>query len=149
MSIFMHFINSMMATICFSVFWNVPKNALLPAGINGGIAWTIYTILINSTSNEILSNFIPSVVVSLISEILARKLKQPAILFVIPGIVPLVPGLSLYNTMLYLVQQKYDYAISTGANVLFIGGAISLGVLIVTSIGKTINSYKLMKKSNQ
>lgn len=145
MSLFMHFVCATLATVCFCVFWHVPKNVLLPAGINGGIGWTFYKILIGLSYNNIIANFLPAILVSLISEFLARKLKQPAILFVIPGIVPLVPGLGMYNTMLNLVRENFDLAIETGANVLFVGGAISLGVLIVTSLSKTINLYKSSK----
>ena len=76
------------------------------------------------------------------SEILARKLKYPAISFVIPGIIPLVPGLSLYNTMLFLVQNNYDSAISTGATTLFVSGAIALGVLVVSSLFRTLTILK-------
>ena len=35
----------------------------------------------------------------------------------------------MYNTMLYLVQENYDLAVSTGVTAIFVGGAISLGVL--------------------
>ena len=81
----------------------------------------------------------------MISEILARKLKYPAILFVIPGIIPLVPGLGMYNTMLYLIQNDYNNAIAKGADVLFVGGAISLGVLIITSLAKTFRLISMKK----
>ena len=131
--IYMHFIYSTLATIGFSIFLNSPIKALIPAGITGGIGWTIY--------------FLAAVIVSLISEILARKLKFPAILFVIPGIIPLVPGLGMYNTMLYLVQNNYDLAISTGTDVLFVACAIALGVLVITSLVRTLNLIKSRKKA--
>ena len=145
MSVYMHFLYSTIATIGFSVFLNAPKSALIPAGLTGGIGWSVYYFLIHTTNNDILANFLASILVALISEILARKLKYPAILFVIPGIIPLVPGLGMYNTMLYLVQSNYELAISKGANVLFIGGAISLGVLAVTSLSRTLNIVSLAK----
>ena len=145
MPIYMHFLYSTIATIGFSVFLNAPKSALIPSGLTGGIGWTFYYYLINTTNNDILSNFLAAALVALISEILARKLKYPAILFVIPGIIPLVPGLGMYNTMLYLVQTNYELAISKGANVLFVGGAISLGVLVVTSLSRTLNIVSLSK----
>lgn len=148
MPIYMHFFFSCMATIGFSVFFNAPLKSLLPAGITGGIGWAIYIYLFRITSNSIFSNFIAAGVVSLLSEILARKMKHPAILFVIPGIIPLVPGLGMYNTMLYLVQKNFDLAISTGADTLFIGGAIALGVLIITSLSKTISIVKFKKDMN-
>ena len=141
MPIYLHFIYSTFATIGFSVFLNAPKSTLIYAGLTGGVGWTIFYFLVNFSSNDILANLIAASMVSLISEILARKLKHPAILFVIPGIIPLVPGLGMHNTMLYLVQGEFDIAISTGANVLFVGAAISLGVLIITSLAKTISIF--------
>ena len=145
--IYMHFIYSTLATIGFSIFLNSPIKALIPAGITGGIGWTIYYYLNEVSSNSIFANFLAAVIVSLISEILARKLKFPAILFVIPGIIPLVPGLGMYNTMLYLVQNNYDLAISTGTDVLFVACAIALGVLVITSLVRTLNSIKVQKKA--
>ena len=142
MPIYMHFLYATIATVGFSVFFNCPKSSLIPAGITGGVGWSVYCLLINATNNDILSNFLAAILVAWISEVLARKLKYPAILFVIPGIIPLVPGLGMYNTMLYLVQSDYQLAIAKGANVLFVGGAISLGVLVVTSFARTLTIVK-------
>ena len=145
MPVYMHFLYSTIATVGFSVFLNAPKSSLIPAGLTGGLGCTIYYCLIHATNNDILANFLAAAIVAWISEVLARKLKHPAILFVIPGIIPLVPGLGMYNTMLYLVQSNYQLAISKGANVLFVGGAISLGVLVVTSLARTLNIVSLAK----
>ena len=145
MPLIMHFIYSFIATIGFAVFLNAPKSTLAASGFTGGIGWSIYYSIITATSNDILSNFTAAVCVSLLSEIFARKLKQPAVVFVIPGIILLVPGLGMYNTMLHLVQKNYTDAIASGASVLFVGGALSMGVLIITALFKTINRMKLKK----
>lgn len=147
MPIYMHFIYSTLATVGFSIFLNAPVKSLLPAGITGGVGWAIYYYLMGVSSNSIFANFIAAAIVSLISEILARKLKHPAILFVIPGIIPLVPGLGMYNTMLYLVQADYNLSISTGADVLFVACAIALGVLVITSLARTLNLINLRRKA--
>ena len=47
--------------------------------------------------------------------------------------------------MLYLVQSNYELAISKGANVLFVGGAISLGILVITSLARTLSIVSLAK----
>ena len=104
MPVYMHFLYSTIATIRFSVFLNAPKSALIPAGLTGGIGWSVYYFLIHTTNNDILANFLASILVALITDILARKLKYPAILFVLPAIFPLLPGLGIYDTILYLVQ---------------------------------------------
>lgn len=145
MPIFMHFIFSTIATIGFSVFLNAPVNSLLPAGVTGGVGWAIYVYTFSISSNSIFANFIAACTVSLISEILARKLKHPAILFVIPGIIPLVPGLGMYNTMLYMVQKDFELGISTGVDTMFVGVAIALGVLVMTSLSRTFSLVKIRK----
>ena len=147
MPIYMHFLYSTLATVGFSIFLNAPVKTLLPAGVTGGLGWAMFYYLIGVSSNSIFANFVAAAVVSCMSEILARKLKQPAILFVIPGIIPLVPGLGMYNTMLYLVQGNYDLAISTGADVLFVACAIALGVLVITSLARTISLILLRKNA--
>ena len=138
MPLYMHFIYSFFATVGFAIFLNAPKSTLISSGFVGGVGWSVFYYLVQLTGNDILANFIAALLVSYISEILARKLKQPAIIFIIPGIIPLVPGLGMYNTMLYLVQGNYTAAIAKGADVLFIAVALSMGVLIVTSLFKTI-----------
>jgi len=147
MPIYMHFIFAFFTTVGFSVFLNSPVSSLIPAGITGGVGWAVFFYLMGVSSNSILANFFAAAVVSMFSEILARKLKQPAILFVIPGIIPLVPGLGMYNTMLYLVQKNFDLSISAGADALFVGGAISLGVLVITSLARTISIVIATKKA--
>ena len=95
MPLYMHFIYSFMVTIGFSVFLNAPKSTLFPCGFVGAMGWTSFYFFNQVTKNNILANFIAALLVSYISEILARKLKQPAIIFAIPGVIPLVPGLGM------------------------------------------------------
>jgi len=134
LDLLINFFFSFLATVGFSIFFNSPKKSLLPAGI---IGWTVYIILFNFTKNSILSNFLAATLISLLSEILARKMKFPAIIFVIPGILPLIPGLGLYNTMLSLVEGSYSNAISIGTDALFVSASIAMGVLLITSLVKT------------
>ena len=136
LDLLINFFFSFLATVGFSIFFNSPKKSLLPAGIIGAIGWTVYIILFNFTKNSILSNVLAATLISLLSEILARKMKFPAII-VIPGILPLIPGLGLYNTMLSLVEGSYSNAISIGTDALFVSASIAMGVLLITSLVKT------------
>ena len=107
-----NFIFSFAVTAGFSIFFNAPKKSLIPCGIVGGIGWCTYVVMANSEYiSNVFSMVIASAVISLLSEILARKLKYPSINFIIPGILPLVPGLGLYNTKeeadIFLNQLEY------------------------------------------
>lgn len=146
MSLFIHFIFAFFATIGFSIFLSSPKESLPYTGVIGAVGWIVYVYLFRKTGSAVFSTFVPALVVSIISEILARYLKRPATVFLIPGIIPLVPGLGMYNTMIHIVEENYELATSTGANALFSGGAISLAILLVVSIVRIINIVKSNKK---
>ena len=139
-----NFIFSFVATVGFSIFFNAPKKSLIPCGIIGGIGWSTYIVLSKLTNMSMFAIIIASAVISLSSEIMARKLKYPAINFIIPGILPLVPGLGLYNTMYALVQENYTQVAATGTDTLLKSGGIAIGILIITSLTKTY--YIILRK---
>ena len=141
-----NFFFSFLATAGFSIFFNSPKKSLFPVGIIGGIGWTVYILLFNFTENSILSNFLAATLISLLSEILARKMKYPAIIFAIPGILPLIPGLGLYNTMLSLVEGNYLNAASIAMGVLFITSLVKTYFILIHKIQKSkLQLQKLIK----
>ena len=112
-TLFINFFFSSLATIGFSIFFNSPIKVLTSIRNYRWYRLDFYKILFDIFGNAILSNFLAATLISLLSEILARKMKYPAIIFVIPGILPLIPGLGLYNTMLYLVKGNYTNAVSS------------------------------------
>ena len=138
-NIIIQFVAGFVVSFAFAIFFNAPKKSLIPCGIVGGIGWCAYILMSKSSYfSNVFSMVIASAVISLLSEILARKLKYPSINFIIPGILPLVPGLGLYNTMYSLVQKDYALAVSTGTDTLFKSGGIAIGILIITSDRKSV-----------
>ncbi len=143
MPIYIHIIFSYLAAVGFAVFLNAPKKTLYISGAIGMISWIIYVLLMRLGFDMMSSNFFAACVAALLCEILARKMKKPTILFVVPGIITLIPGLGLYNTMSYVVEGDFQQAFTTGANVLLASGSIALGVIVVSSLFR--NYYKKMR----
>lgn len=140
-----HFLFAAMATCGFSIFFNAPKKLLLPSSVVGGVGWIIYLVMSVHFDNPLVYAFTAAIFIAVSSEIFARLLKQPAIVIIIPGILPLVPGISLYNTVLYTIQKKYELAASTGTRAIIVSIGISLGILVVASLSRMFNIYKLKK----
>ncbi len=140
-----HFIFSALATGGFSIFFNVEKKILPFVSVVGGIGWVLYVIGSLKFENPIIYSFISAAFISLSAEYLARKLKQPAIIIVIPGILPLVPGLGLYNTIYYIIQKQYVQAATVGTRAVIISVGIALGILVMSSLSKVLNLYQLKK----
>lgn len=145
MPLYLHFIYSLISTIGFSIVFNVPKKSLFYAGITGAIGWSTYVFINDITFSASFSNFIASIIVGILGEIFARIDKKPVTVFVIPGIVPLVPGYGMYLTMTNLINNHFEKAAIVGTDTLFKAGAIAIGIILVSSIAKIIKKIKIKK----
>ncbi|MCC5909712.1 MAG: threonine/serine exporter family protein [Clostridiaceae bacterium] len=134
----LNFIYGFMCTIGFAVLFNSPKSALLKAGLGGGLGWSVYFVVHHNYDLIVLPTFLASLVIAILGEVFAIMEKQPATLYIIPGIIPLVPGFGLYYTMLSLLEQDYNLAIQHGVEAMLIAILIAAALTIVLSI----NTYR-------
>ena len=140
-----HFIFAGLATCGFAIFFNVQPKLLLWTAPIGALGWLVYVLGVSNYENPMIYSFTAAAVISLCSEILARRLKQPAILFVIPGILPLVPGVGLYQTVYSIMFKKYGLAATIGTKSVIVSIGIALGILVVASLSRVFNLYQLKK----
>lgn len=140
-----HFIFAGLATCGFAIFFNVQPKLLLWTAPIGALGWLVYVLGVFNYGNPMIYSFTAAAVISLCSEILARRLKQPAILFVIPGILPLVPGVGLYQTVYSIMFKKYGLAATIGTKSVIVSIGIALGILVVASLSRVFNLYQLKK----
>ncbi len=140
MALLLQFVCSLMATIGFCIIFHVPVRHIPAAACIGGIGWVLYQICLFFGVSTIVSCFFASCSVGLLSDIASRALKDAATIFVIPGIVCLVPGSGMYNTMLSLVNGDLSQAAATGSRTLMLAGSIALGLLVVAAVIRIIVS---------
>lgn len=122
---------------------------ILWAGICGVTGWVTYTIVYNNCHSPVMASFMGAFIVGMYSEFMARKLKTPASMFSIPGIFPLVPGITAYNTIRFIVENNLSGAFGNGMETITVGGAIGLGIMLASTIvrfTKIINMKKIKEK---
>lgn len=145
MSLFFEFIIASICSISFAILFNCPKKELLSAGVCGGIGWLIYSIIKILTSSASLSVLFASITVGLIGEALAHRNKKPATVFIVPGIIPLVPGYGLYHTMLTVIESGLGAASAIAIETIFAAISIASGLIISSALGKVfrkkVNRY--------
>ncbi|PAB58802.1 threonine/serine exporter family protein [Anaeromicrobium sediminis] len=146
MSLYLHFIYSFLATLGFCIFFNVPKKDLLYGSITGSIGWTLYTYLNGISNSASLSSFISATIIALLGEVFARINRKPVTVFIIPGIVPLVPGYGMYLTMLDIINNDFNSAAKTGSDTIFVAGSIAIGVILVSSTAKLFKKIRSVAK---
>jgi uncharacterized membrane protein YjjB (DUF3815 family) len=127
--------------IGFSVLFGAHPKRLLYATLAGMVCTSAYVLVDNITALSgfgglFLASLAGGAACTLYSEIMARVLKTPATVFLIPGLIPMVPGGSLYYTMAFLVQGDYETAAGKGIDTLCVCLGISAGIVIMSVIGQ-------------
>lgn len=130
----------------FCVVFNLknPKIALT-ASLGGALGWLVY-LLSAGVGTDIMQNLLAAMAVAIFSEFMARIFKTPATVFLIIGILPLVPGGGIYYTMEYCIKGNTAMFLEKGLHTFAIAGAIAVGVSLVASIVRIINAYKYHDK---
>ena len=124
------------------ILYNIDRKKLIWAGLCGSIGWISYSLVYSGSHSTVVASFIGAVTVGFYSEFMARRLKTPASMFSIPGIFPLVPGLTGYNTLRYIVENNPSEAFSKGVLTVAVGGAIGFGIMLSSTTVRFINNIK-------
>lgn len=134
-----HILCSFIGTVGFAIIYNVPKKYYFACGITGMAGWMMY-LFVNSQDymSSAVASFFGAFVVVLISRILTIYMKCPITVFLISGILPLVPGAGVYYTAYYIVTNQLTQAALKGIESLKIAFAIVMGIVIVVSIPRDV-----------
>jgi len=117
-----------------SIYLEAPKKHLAEAGLVGGLGWAGYLIALRYV-DLVMATFISGLIIASLSHVLARGVKAPVTLFLIPGFLPLVPGVSLYHAVYEFMKGS---ALGTGylLNTFQVSGMIALSIFLIDSVVK-------------
>lgn len=127
---------ALLATIFIAVLFQVRKENIFPAAIGGGLGCLVNECCLASGLGTFFSIFLASMALALYSEIMARIRKTTVTTFLISGLFPLVPGAGMYYTMLAIVHNDLDGALSTGITTLSTAAVMALGILFVSTLSR-------------
>ena len=133
---------SLLSSIGFGILFNLRGRRLMLAGVGGMLGWTLYLILYHYTGQEVVCYGLATIATTLYSQALARIVKSPATLFLVPSVVPMLPGGYLYYTMLYAVQGNWEQFLSEGVLTLSTAAAIAVGIMVGSSLYTTLLAVK-------
>ncbi|MDF2519870.1 MAG: threonine/serine exporter [Clostridia bacterium] len=135
-----------LGSYCPAILFNIERKNLVWAGLCGAAGWTAYKLVIDLSGSGIFAVFIAALVISFLSEFMAKIFKTPATVFYIPSLFPIVPGISAYYTVLNIINGKITEAAYVGLETVASAGAIAFGILVMTTIFKYINTRAMYKK---
>ena len=120
-------------TVGFSALFGAPRRFYLYCGLAGVAGWAVYLFV--STGHSVVgAAFFAALTVAAISHVMARLRHCPVTVFLICGIIPLVPGGGIFWTAYYLVTDQLRLAAETGFVALKVTIAIAGGIILASGI---------------
>ena len=100
-------IAALVSTAGFCLMYHLPRRHIPLAAGGAAACWAVYLLLRSRIGNLFYLVLLVSIFSAAYAEIAAKYAKAPATLFLIPALIPLVPGSYVYYMMLSLVQDNY------------------------------------------
>ncbi|WP_350342656.1 threonine/serine exporter family protein [Proteinivorax tanatarense] len=139
-----NFFYAILATLGYCIVFNVPKKYLFLSSLGGALGWVTYIYFYQRLGSSVTSVFVAASLVALWGEILSVKIKDLVTIFVIPGIIPLVPGSGMYYTMIAIMDQDFEQAAIIGTEAVFIALSIACGIILISSISRLVRGRIIM-----
>ncbi len=136
-------------TAGFAILFNIRGKKFWAVALGGLLSWSVYLLVEHLTGNEVLGYFISAAVMSVYSDIMARLLKSPTTTFIIPTLIPLVPGGSLYKTMRYALSGNSLLFRGMGLDTVKLSAALALGIIVSSVVAKPIIRFINIKTHRQ
>ena len=125
-----------LGTIGFSIVFYVHPRHLAFATLGGILTCAVYLLGTEALdAGPLLSNLMGALAGAAFSEVFARLTKTPVPVYILPCVVPLIPGGALYKTMFYFAAGNYNEAASMGMTTLQVALGIAGGIVIASVLG--------------
>lgn len=143
-------IMSFVSTLGFAIMFNNKYKQLPIVSICGVVACAGYLFTFNLTGSIFISVSIGSVIATLIAEVLARIMKSPTTVFLIPAIIPFVPGAMLFFMMYNLINENMAAFQSNLNGLLLASLGIAVGIILAGVFAQVVLKFlrKFLKTNN-
>ena len=140
-------VTSFVGAGAFSVVFKINKRHVLFGALNGLITYFMYYTVFFFTESYFGAAFVSTVLAAIFSESMARIRRAPSIVFLIPGVIPTVPGGNLYLFMRGVLISEMEEALSQLLITLSVALGIALGAVFVTTVWRTVKEKIAKKKA--
>lgn len=138
-----------LGSLGFAALFNVHGKRMILFFLGGALDWAVYLLCVHNGLNTFIGLFLATSTAAFISEILARVIHTPVLILLVPMLIPLIPGGSLYYSMDALIRGEKDNFLTHGSAAVTSAGAICLGIICVTTITHIIFAIIDHIKSNK
>lgn len=131
---FVMILMGLIGTLGFSLLFHVKGWKLLAIGLGGAASTAIYLCVLAVSDEKAMALLVSTTAIGILAEVFARVFKAPVISFLVPMLVPLIPGSDLYYATSFLIRgQSADFAVR-GESLLWQAAAIAFGIILAACV---------------
>jgi uncharacterized membrane protein YjjP (DUF1212 family) len=113
------------------------------AAVAGALSWTTFWAARELGAGPVLASGVAAVVVGFCGEVLTKRLRVPPQLISVCGIVPLLPGLAIYDGLFAIVvDSDIDGGLAALVGACAIGLALAAGVTLGEYLGRPLSGMR-------
>lgn len=136
----MVYVCAFFASLFFAVLYNVRGSLLICTAFCGVLGEVIFNWV--SKDSLVLQFLVSTMVMAIYSEIFARIFKVPVMVILTVGILPIIPGAGVYDTINALLNGNFTDSRIYGLQTLLSMGAMAIGIMIVSSIMQLVKTIR-------
>lgn len=140
-------ISGAIGTLGFCLFFKIRRDKLIYGCIGGLLTSLFFCICSDLGLSVLMRNLIPTIVGTLYAEVIARIVKAPTTVFLIPAVIPLTPGGTLYYTMSAIVEGDMVKAQQQGEITLLVALGIAVGIVFISVIFYQLTNWNVRLKA--
>ena len=128
-----------LGTLGFNILFHIRGKKLVLATLGGVISWTVFLLFEPLLPSETFRYFLAAATITVYGEVLARLMKTPTTTFLVPSIIPLIPGSALYYTMNFALNKQWEQFLQQAFYTLKLAIALAVGIIAVTTLVRLIS----------
>lgn len=127
-------ISAFFVVFMFTVLLELPRRYAVDTAAAGALGWGMYLVVYAAVESSMMAAFGSTLVVALLSHIMARIRKVPVSVFLLSGTLPAVPGAAIYRAVYFFIHNDSEKCVHYLAETVQVAGAIAMAICIMDSL---------------
>lgn len=139
----LHVILGGLGTLGYNILFHLRGKKLVLSTLGGLLSWAVFLLLEPLHSGEAVRYLVSAAVITVYGEVLARVVKTPTTTFLVPAIIPLIPGSALYYTMNYALNKEWSAFLHQAFYTVQLAFSLAAGIITVTTVVRMMTALRL------
>lgn len=149
MKLLIEFFISMFAVFAFTYFFNTPRDTMFLGGIIGGLSWAIFKLVLPYNNSYLFAGFLASMFIGISSEIAAIVFKHAATMYILPALLPLVPGAGIFYSMYYAINGDTVNMKTATIQTIYLIISLAIGIVASSTFARLFRYHLFNKKHRE